>query len=93
MDDDQQPTADDALEETRPNDLYDPLNDESRLAEDNSSPAAPADDVPSLPLDDPATDTDEDADERYQEGEGEAADNSDREVGPDERPQPLEPED
>jgi hypothetical protein len=93
MDDDVHESEDDALEDTRPDDIYDARRDEEVLDGDNDSPAAPASDVPGdTPLDDPAGDTDVDADELYQEGEREAIDDSDRAIGPDTEPRPLEPE-
>jgi len=92
MDDDDQQSADDALEPE--NDIFDPNLDEEKLPEDNDSPAAPADDIRSTaPLDDPATDDGVDSDELYQEGIGGATNADDESIGPDEEPKPLEPED
>jgi hypothetical protein len=95
-DDNARQSEDDALEEERreADGLFNPQTDEETLAEDGDTPAAPADDVPpSAPLDDPAGDTDVDEDEAYQEGKNQAADNNDREIGVDDQPRPLEPED
>lgn len=98
MDDDasrdtERESEDDALEDTRPDDIFDPGTDEEKLAEDNAPPAAPADDVPvSSPQDDPAGDDYVDPDEQYQEGRSNAVDDSNQIIGPDERPRPLEPE-
>ena len=64
------PSTDDAMEETREN--QDTVNvGQEKLAEDNDSPAAPADDshVTPLPEDHPLNDSDIDKTEAYQEGE------------------------
>jgi hypothetical protein len=90
--DDYRQSADDALES--PDDIFDPLRDEKKLAEDNSRPGAPADDIHSdAPVDQPSTDDQMDSDELYQEGVAGATNADDEEIGPDERPKPLEPED
>lgn len=90
--DDYRQSADDALEPQ--DDVFKPLRDEDKLAEDNDSPAAPADDIHSTaPLDDPATDDGVDSDELYQEGISGATNADDEEIGPDNEPRPLEPED
>lgn len=82
-DNDYRQSADDALEPD--DDIFDPIRDESRLAEDGDSPAAPADDVPySAPIDEPATDDGIDSDELYQEGIGGATNADDEEIDPDE---------
>ena len=58
--------ADDRLESE--DDIFDPIHDEEKLAEDNDTPAATADDIHStVPLDDPSTDDQLDSDELYQE--------------------------
>lgn len=91
-DNDYRESADDALEAK--DDIFDPTRDESRLAEDGVTPAAPADDIHSTaPIDDPATDSAMDSDELYQEGASGAINADDEEVGPDEELKPLEPED
>jgi hypothetical protein len=85
-------SADDALEPK--NDIFDPIRDEEKLAEDGNPPAAPADDIhAAAPIDDPATDDGMDSDELYQEGVSGATNADDEEIGPDEEPKPLEPED
>jgi hypothetical protein len=90
--DDYRQSADDALEPK--DDIFDPTRGEEKLAEDGRPPAAPADDTSSTaPLDDPATDDGIDSDELYQEGLGGATNADDNEIGPDEEPKPLEPED
>ena len=82
-DNDYRQSADDALEPK--DDIFDPGRDEPRLAEDNSSPASPADDTNSKsPIDEPATDDQLDSDELYQEGVRGATNADDEEVGPDE---------
>ena len=92
MDDDYRRSADDALEPK--DDIFDPIRDEEKLAEDGRPPAAPADDIRSTtPLDDPSTDDGIDSDELYQEGIGGATNADDEEIDPDEEPKPLEPED
>jgi hypothetical protein len=85
-------SADDALESH--NHIFNPLHDEQKLAEDNDSPAAPADDIHSVsPIDEPATDSQLDSDELYQEGVAGATNADDEEFSPDDQPMPLEPED
>jgi hypothetical protein len=75
-DNDTKQSADDALEPK--NDIFDPLRDEDKLAEDNDSPAAPADDIHySSPVDEPETDDELDSDELYQEGRGGATNTDD----------------
>jgi hypothetical protein len=82
MDDDYRQSADDALEPK--NDIFDPIRDEPRLAEDGAPPAAPADDTDSTaPIDVPATDDGIDSDELYQEGVAGATNADDEEIGPD----------
>jgi hypothetical protein len=91
--DDTHQSADDALE---PQDnIFNPHVNEEHLPEDNDSPAAPADDngTLSVPVDDPRTDSGIDADELYSEGLDEATGAHDSEIGPDDQPRPLEPED
>ena len=90
-DNDYRQSADDALEPK--DDIFDPTRDESKLAEDGATPAAPADDIHSTaPIDEPATDSAMDSDELYQEGVSGATNADDEEIGPDEEPKPLEPE-
>ncbi|HTB49169.1 MAG TPA: hypothetical protein VK712_03745 [Verrucomicrobiae bacterium] len=90
--DDSRQSADDALEPR--DDIFDPATDEEKLPEDNDSPAAPADDIhPAAPIDEPSTDDQMDSDELYQEGVAGATNTDDEEIGPDEQPKPLEPED
>lgn len=87
-DNDYRQSADDALEP------FDQTRDEEKLAEDGDTPAAPADDIHSdAPIDEPATDSAMDSDELYQEGVSGATNADDVEIGPDEEPKPLEPED
>ena len=89
---DSQQSADDALEPQ--SDIFNPVRDEDKLAEDNDPPAAPADDIHSTaPIDEPATDAGMDSDELYQEGVAGATNADDEAVGPAEEPKPLEPED
>jgi len=91
-DNDYRQSADDALEPK--DDIFDPIRDEERLAEDGDSPATPADDTHSTaPIDEPSTDDGIDSDELYQEGIAGATNADDEEIGPDEEPKPLEPED
>jgi hypothetical protein len=86
-DNDARQSADDALEPR--NGIFNPLRDEEKLAEDNDSPAAPADDIHSAaPIDEPATDDGMDSDELYQEGVAGATNAEDEKIGPDEEPQP-----
>lgn len=61
-------SADDALQP--PRDYFDPAQDEPHLAEDNDTPAAPATDTgsPTIPADDPRTDSRLDSQELYDEG-------------------------
>jgi hypothetical protein len=90
-DDDTQQSADDALEPK--DDIFNPVLDEDKLADDFDPPASSADDIHShVPLDDPSTDDEMDSDELYQEGISGATNADDEEVGPDEEPKPLEPE-
>jgi hypothetical protein len=91
MDNDNRQSADDALEPQ--DDIFSPTRDEEKLAEDNDPPAAPADDIHDSPLDEPASDDGVDSDELYQEGLGGAMNADDEEIGPDEEPQALQPED
>ena len=69
MEDGQNKSADDSLEQERPNALNHSVG-EQRLAEDNDPPAAAADDNTdeTLPLDHPSQDTGVDESEKY-EGE------------------------
>ena len=91
-DNDYRQSADDALETKEG--IFDPTRDESKLAEDGATPAAPADDIHSAtPIDDPATDSAMDSDELYQEGVSGATNADDQVISPDEEPKPLEPED
>jgi hypothetical protein len=83
MDNDYRQSADDALEPE--NDIFDPIRDEEKLAEDGDPPAAPANDTHSTaPIDEPATDDGMDSDELYQEGVAGATNADDEEIGPDE---------
>ena len=83
MDNDHRQSADDALEPK--NDIFDPIHNEERLAEDGVPPAAPADDIYSTaPIDEPATDDGMDSDELYQEGVAGATNADDEEIGPEE---------
>jgi hypothetical protein len=91
-DNEYQHSTDDALEPK--DDIFNPVRDGEKLAEDGDSPAAPADDTRSTaPIDEPATDDGIDSDELYQEGAGGATNADDEEIGPDEESKPLEPED
>jgi len=82
-DNDYRQSADDALEPE--DDIFDPIRDESRLAEDGDPPAAPADDIHySAPIDEPSTDDGIDSDELYQEGVAGASNTDDEEIDPDE---------
>jgi len=75
--------ADDRLEPE--DDIFDPVHDEEKLAEDNDTPATPADDIHSTaPIDEPSTDDQLDSDELYQEGVSGATNADDDEIGPDE---------
>jgi hypothetical protein len=75
--------ADDRLESE--DDIFDPIHDEEKLAEDNDTPAATADDIHStVPLDDPSTDDQLDSDELYQEGVSGATNADDEEIELDE---------
>jgi len=92
MDDNGQQSADDALEPQ--DDIYNPLKDQEILAEDNTPPAAPADDIYShAPLDDPSTDDLLDSDEVYQEGVSGATNADDEQIGPDTELHPVRPSD
>jgi hypothetical protein len=73
MDEDKHESADDALEETRPDDMFHPDTDEEKLDEDFDSPASPAS-TGGIAPDDPVTDDGLDDDEVYSEGLAEAAD-------------------
>jgi hypothetical protein len=71
--------SDDRLEPE--DDIFNPVRDEDKLAEDNDTPAAPADDIHStVPIDDPATDDQLDSDELYQEGVSGATNADDEEI-------------
>lgn len=74
-------------------DFFSPTRDEDVLPEDNSSPAAPADDVPDphMPLDYPTTDDGVDEHEAYDEGIAHAAGIGTQEVKPLDLAQPLTP--
>ena len=86
-DNDARQSADDALEPQ--NNIFNPVRDEEKLAEDNDPPAAPADDIhSSAPIDEPATDDGIDSDELYQEGVVGATNAEDVEIGPAEEPKP-----
>ena len=75
--------ADDRLESE--DDIFDQIHDEEKLAEDNDTPAATADDIHStVPLDDPSTDDQLDSDELYQEGVSGATNADDEEIELDE---------
>ena len=77
IDDNNLQSADDALE---PDDMFDPLRDEAKLAQDGDSPGAPPSDIHSdSPVSDPETDDGIDPDELYQEGIS-GATNADNEV-------------
>lgn len=73
-------------------DIFNPQHDEEHLEEDNDSPAAPADDVPSpvIPIDHPATDDGVDEHDAYDEGIAHAAGLGEQTVGPDTRVTPVE---
>jgi hypothetical protein len=94
-DNDEHETEDDALEDTRPDDFFDPVNDEEKLDGDYDPPAAPTvSNKHHIPPTHPITDDDIDTDELYSEGLGEAADIDDREEDSDDAPaQPFSPED
>lgn len=89
-DDDDRQSEDDALEPA--DDIYNPDIDEEKLAGDNDSPAAPADDNgQSVPPDDPRTDTDIDEDELYSEGLDQAVGANDSKIDSDDSPpEPVE---
>lgn len=94
MDDDDNvhESEDDALEDTRADDYFDPDTDEEKLDEDNNPPGAPAS-ISGVAPDDPALDDGLDEDEVYSEGIAAAADRDDFEEDSDDQPpQPLEPE-
>lgn len=82
-------TLDNSLEDARYGDTFHPGKDQEQLPGDGDTPATPATDTEAEPLDEPAGDTDVDTDEAYQEGISQAADNNDRSVGPDTRPEHL----
>ena len=89
-DNDNRPSADDALE-PQDDGMYSPTRDEEILAGDNDPPAAPADDVHAAgPVDEPETDDQMDSDELYQEGVAGATNADDETIGPDEEPRPLD---
>lgn len=81
MDDNDQRTSNDGLEPE--DDIFNPIRDEEKLAEDNDSPAAPASDIHSpSPIDEPASDSGVDPDELYQEGLKGATNADDEEIEP-----------
>jgi len=88
-------SEDDALEDTRPDDMFHPLHDEDKLPEDNDSPAAPAQNThTSANPQDPQSDDNLDADEIYSEGLAAAEDKDKIEEDSDNTPpKPLKPED
>jgi hypothetical protein len=92
MDDnnDARQSADDALEPQ--DDIFNPKLDEETLAEDNESPAAPADDVTkhAISEDDPRLDSGVDTDELYNEGEGQASGADDTDIRLEDQPKPIE---
>lgn len=99
MDDDNEedrlrPSPDDALE--LPDDIYNPALDEEHLEEDYDPPAAPGNPhltTPKLPPDHPATDTNIDPHEAYDEGLTSATDyDALEEVADSDEPFPIEPE-
>jgi len=64
-------------------DIFNPIRDEDKLAEDNDSPAAAADDIHSTgPIDEPSTDDQLDSDELYQEGVAGATNADDEGIDP-----------
>jgi hypothetical protein len=74
-------------------DIFNPALDEDKLENDYDTPAAPAqDETGSLSPDSPLTDSRLDEDELYSEGLAEAAGLDDNEIGPDDSPKPLDPE-
>ncbi len=86
-DEDRHESEDDALEGTRPDDMYHPRTDEEKLPEDYDPPAAPAassnnDSLQNSPL----TDDNLDADEVYSEGLAEATDLDEVEEDSDDAP-------
>lgn len=80
-----------------PDDIFNPVVDEERLEEDHDPPASPARPhltTPKLPPDHPATDTEIDTQELYDEGLTSATDYDAHEEAPDsDESHPLEPED
>ena len=78
-------------------DHFSPTQDETKLSEDNATPAAPATDVPGQPVPDdhPATDDGVEESEAYSEGLGNAAGVTEQSVPTDTNVQPVElqPED
>lgn len=91
VDDSGRPTPDDALEPV--NDIYNPRQDEEKLAGDYDPPAEPAPkNEHHVPPDHPVTDSNLESSEVYGEGLGEATDMDENEQLPGENPKPLEPE-
>lgn len=84
-----QNSSDEALQ--TPGSLFRPNQDEPKLAEDNSPPAAPADDTadPQAPIDYPQTDTNIDTHQAYDEGLTDASEINNAHEGPDNEPRPL----
>lgn len=93
-DDDVHQSEDDALEETRPDDMFHPAHDEDKLPEDNDPPAAPPrSSQTSTNPQEPASDDNLDVDEVYSEGLAAAEDKDKVEEDSDNiPPKPLEPE-
>jgi hypothetical protein len=91
-DDDVHESEDDALEETRPDDMFHPDSDEEKLADDFAAPAAPLSSDDNLQTS-PLTDDNPDEDEVYSEGLAAATGLDDAEEDSDDAPaEPLEPE-
>ena len=89
MDDDYRRSADDELEDN--DGIYVPNRDQTRLPNDDDSPAAPPSDVHShVPIDDPSTDDQLDSDELYQEGVSGVTNADDEAVNEDDEPRPLD---
>jgi hypothetical protein len=88
------PSPDDALEP--PDDIFNPAVDEERLEEDYDPPATPAKPhltTPKLPPNHPATDSEIDFQELYDEGLTSATDyDAQDEAADNDQPRPLEPE-
>ena len=96
MDEEKHQSADDALEDTRPDDMFHPTRDEEKLEGDEieGPPATPPVDMPNTRIPEPLTDTDNQPEDIYDEGESEATNMAEREQDLDSanQPKPLEPE-